>query len=129
MSIAAGNPAPVEIRGRSLDGDLPARMRAWRYGSVEDADAAAIEAQVTACSYTALPFDALAHPEINGFVVSGVIPTTAFAGWRMGDRRFLAAVEAASDAGEDVVEARSLATSIAVGELEAARNPPAAPAP
>ena len=129
MSVAAANPSPVEIRGRSLDGDLPARMRTWRYGSVEEADAAALDAQITACSYSATAFNPPEHPEINGAVVTGIIPTTAFAGWRLGERRFLAAVEAGSDDPEDVEEARRLATTIAVAELDAARNPPPAPAP
>ena len=33
MSIAAGNPPPVEIRGRTLDGALRAVVRGFRYES------------------------------------------------------------------------------------------------
>ena len=35
MSIAAGNPLPDEIRARVLAGDLPVRMRTWRYADAE----------------------------------------------------------------------------------------------
>ena len=129
MSIAGGNPLPIEIRGRSLDGHLPVRMRTWRYADVDDADAAAVNVQQTACSYTPELFEVPDHPEITGSVIRGVIPTTAFAGWRMGDRRFLAAVEADSDDPEDIAQAQELAGAIAVAELDAARNPPPAPAP
>ena len=129
MSVAAGDPLPIDIRARSLDGRLLVRMRTFIHASVEDADAAAASLEVTACGYGATPFDVPDRPEINGTVVTGVIPTTAFAGWRLGERRFLVAVEAATDDADDIAEARQLAGEVAAAELFAARNPAPDPPP
>jgi hypothetical protein len=129
MSIAAGDPLPDEIRARVLAGALAVRMRTWRYIDAETSGEAALAAALSGCSYDAEEFEVPDHPELGGSVVTGVIPTTAFVGWRLGDRRFIVAVESAGDDPDAVEEARQLAGAIAVGELEAARNPPPAPAP
>ena len=129
MSIAAGDPLPDEIRARVLGGDLGVRMRAWRYADAAAAGDAARAAALAGCSYDAQPFEVAGRPEIGGSVVTGVIPTTAFASWRLDDRRFMVAVESFTDDPEHVEEARQLAGAIAAAELDAARNPPPAPAP
>jgi hypothetical protein len=65
------------------------------------------------------------RPEILGSVVSGPIPTTAFAGWRLGERRFSVAVQVGVDGDpEALAAAQSLAGTIAGLELDAARTPP-----
>ena len=129
MSIAAGSPLPEEIRARVLDGDLSVRMRAFRYADGDAAAASGRAAAASGCQYAADPFEVPDRPEIGASVITGVIPTTAFASWRLDDRRFIVAVESDGDDPEDVEEARLLAGAIAAAELDAARNPPAAPAP
>ena len=104
-------------------------MRAFRYADAGAADAAAATSAASACGYGAVPFAMPDRPEVGGSVVTGVIPTTAFAGWRMGDRRFVVAVESATDEPDHVEEARQLALEIAAGELEAAGHPPPTVAP
>jgi hypothetical protein len=121
MSIAAGNPLPDEIRARVLDGDLAVRMRVFRYADVEAAADAGAVASSGACQYGPEPFEVPERPEIAGSVISGIIPTTAFASWRLGDRRFIVAVESDGDDADDVEEARLLAGQIAAAELDAAR--------
>jgi hypothetical protein len=122
MSVAAGDPLPVEILARVLDGDLPVRMRAFRHEDPEHASAAVAASARSACGYAATYFEVPDRPEIGGAVVTGVIPTTAFASWQLGDRRFLVAVEAEGDGEDDIEEARVLAGLIAGGELDAARG-------
>jgi hypothetical protein len=122
MSISAGQPLPVEIRARVLDGDLPIRMRSFRYEDAEQAIASADSVRTSACTYAPEPFDIPDRPEINGMVITGVIPTTAFASWRLGDRRFTVAVESEGDESDDVATARQLAGAIAAAELDAARG-------
>jgi hypothetical protein len=129
MSIAAGDPLPDEIRARVLDGDLAVRMRTWRYADAEASSEAGRAAALSGCSYDAEAFTVPERPELGGSVVRGVIPTTAFVGWRLAERRFIVAVESDGDDPEDVEEARLLAGAIAAAELDAARNPPPPPVP
>jgi hypothetical protein len=124
MSTAAGNPLPVEIAARELDGDLVVRLRTFRFASTDDARASAASVSDSACSFGATRFDVPDRPEIAGTVVSGPIPTTAFASWHLGDRRFIVAVESEGDDPDDLAEAQALAGTIAAAELESARTPP-----
>ena len=125
MSVNAGTPPPEEILGRDVVGDLLVTMRTYRYSSAADAEAAARNVlQQAICSYTPEGFDVPGRPEITGSVVSGVIPTTAFAGFRLAERRYSVAVVAASDDETDIEAARQLAGTIAGLELDAARTPP-----
>lgn len=125
MSVNAGTPPPVEIVGRDVAGDLLVTMRTFRYASVEDADAAGQAVLGNAvCAYGMEHFDVPDRPEVIGSIVSGPIPTTAFAGFRLAERRFTVAVPAASDADADVEAAKLLAGTIAGLELDAARASP-----
>ena len=63
-------------------------------------------AALSGCSFDAEAFTVPDHPELGGSVVTGVIPTTAFVGWRLGDRRFLVAVESDGDGPEAVAAAQ-----------------------
>lgn len=126
MSIAAGDPPPVEVHARALAGPLAVTMRAFVH---ESAEAAAVAARSVAgealCAYVGEAFAHPEHPEVTGVVISGVIPTTAFANWRIGERRFTVSVVAAiPDDSEATAEAQELAAEIAVLELEAARTAP-----
>ena len=129
MSVAAGNPLPVEIRGRVLDGELAVRMRAFRYADDAASADAAVAAAESGCSFGGESFSVPDRPEIGGTIVRGPIPTTVFAGWRLGDRRFIVAVEPGTDEADELDAAKALAGAIAAAELEAARNPPPPPAP
>ena len=120
MTISAGNPLPVEILARALVGDLPVRMRTFRYADAEEASASSEDSFRAACQYAPAYFDIPEHPEIGGAVVSGVIPETAFASWQLGDRRFIVAVESNGA----LEEAQDLAGEIATAELVAARTAP-----
>jgi hypothetical protein len=131
MAGASGNPLPNEIRARSLTGELLVRMRTWRYVNAATAAEASASAAMLGCATPAAePFVVPDHPELNGtLVLGGAIPTTAFTGWRLADRRFSVAVQPASDDPDDIEAAPGLAAVIALAELDAARNPPPAPAP
>lgn len=129
MSTAAGNPPPVEIAARELDGDLVVRMRAFRHASPEDARGAAASVADSACSFGATRFEIADRPELAGTVVSGPIPTTAFASWTLGDRRFIVAVESGGEDPDDLAEAQALAGAVAGAELDAARGAAPAAAP
>jgi hypothetical protein len=129
MSVAAGDPLPVEIRARVLDGDLAVRMRTFRYSDDAASADAAVAAALSGCSFSGERFDVPDRPEIGGTIVSGPIPTTVFAGWRLGDRRFIVAVEPGTDEPDELEAAKDLAGAIAAAELDAARNPPPPPAP
>lgn len=125
MAVNAGNPPPIEIIGRDLAGPLLVTMRAFRYASVEDADAAGLNVlNAAVCAYDMERFTVPDRPEIIGSVVSGPIPTTAFAGFRLGDRRFTVSVPAASDDAADLEAAQQLAGLVASLELDAARTAP-----
>lgn len=126
MNVSAGTPAPIEILARSLTGELKVTMRSWRYATPDEAgEAARSVAAQGVCTYDLQPFDVPDRPEINGSVVSGPIPTTAFAGFRMAERRFSVAVVAAVEGDEAATEAaRQLAGAIAAMEYDAARRPP-----
>jgi len=124
MSTAAGTPPPVEIAARELDGDLVVRLRTFRFASPEDARGSAQSVSDSACSFGATRFEIPDRPELAGTVVSGPIPTTAFASWIMGDRRFIVAVESEGDDPDDLAEARALAGTIAAAELDFARTAP-----
>src|SRR5690606_36565797 len=50
MGIAAGNPAPEEILGRSLDGDLRVELRAFRYADTLSSTESGQSAASTACA-------------------------------------------------------------------------------
>lgn len=132
MQVNAGNPLPVEIRARTLSGDLDVGLRTFRYASAEDAVAAGRSVIGSGvCTYGAEGFPVPDHPELIGSIVSGPIPTTAFVGFRMADRRFTVAVVADSDAvtgevtDEALEAAKALAGTVAALELDAARTPPA----
>jgi hypothetical protein len=125
MSVSAGTPLPHSIQGRTLTGELPVTMRAWVYDSGEAAGQAGMSVlSQGVCQYDAEPFDT-GRPEILGSVVTGVIPTTAFASWRLAERRFTVAVEAGTDASEEATAAaQQLAATIAGLEYDAANTPP-----
>jgi hypothetical protein len=130
MQINAGSPLPVEIRARTLSGELDVNIRSFRYASVDDAVAAGRSVIGSGvCTYGAEGFPVPDHPELTGSVVSGPIPTTAFVGFRYGDRRFTVAVVADDDpttgqASDEALEAaKALAGTIAALELDAARSP------
>jgi hypothetical protein len=127
MSVSAGNPPPVEILGRSLHGPLVVTMRAWVYASADDAGSAGMSVLRDAvCTYDIEPFDVPDRPDVLGSTVSGIIPTTAFASWRLAERRFTVAVEAGADGDPDATAAaQQLAGTIAAMELDAARTAPA----
>jgi hypothetical protein len=126
MSVSAGNPPPVQTLARTLNGPLAVTMRAWVYESAEAAGAAGEDVlRQGVCSYDIESYDVPDRPEIFGSTVSGVIPTTAFAGWRLGERRFSVAVQAGVDGNpEATAAAQQLAGTIASLELDAARTPP-----
>ena len=131
MQINAGTPLPVEIRARTLSGDLDVNLRSFRYGSADEAIAAgrSVIGQGV-CNYGAEGFAVPDRPELVGSVVSGPIPTTAFVGFRIGDRRFTVSVVADVDpdtgqATDEMLEAaKALAATIAGLELDAARTAP-----
>lgn len=124
MSVSAGDPLPLNILARNLSGPLPVTMRAWEYESSEAAgQAGATVLQAGVCTYDLKFFDVPDRPEISGSVVSGPIPTTAFASWRLGERRFTAAVQAGVDGDPAATAAaQDLAGRIAALELDAART-------
>ena len=126
MSVSAGNPPPVQTLARTLIGPLSVTMRAWVYESAEAAGAAGADVlQQGACVYDIQRYEVPDRPEIFGSSVSGVIPTTAFAGWRLGERRFSVAVQAGADGDpEALAAAQALAGTIAGLELGAACTPP-----
>jgi hypothetical protein len=131
MQVNAGTPLPVEIRARTLSGDLDVGMRLFRYASAEEAIAAGRSVIGSGvCTYGAEGYPVPGRPELTGSVVSGPIPTTAFAGFRIGDRRFTVSVVAATDADtgevtdEALEAAKALAGTIAGLELDAARSLP-----
>ena len=126
MSVTAGNPPPVEILARTLIGPLPVTMRSFVYDSAESAGTAGADVlRQGVCTYGIERYDVPDRPEILGSVVSGPIPTTAFAGWRLGERRFSVAVQVGVDGDpEALAAAQSLAGTIAGLELDAARTPP-----
>ena len=123
MSTAAGNPLPIEILGRSLGGgEIPVRMRAFVFDSVETAQQNSRDlARNGLCSFDGERFTVEGRPELFGTVVTGVIPTTAFVSFTMGERRVIVAAEAGTG---DVEAARLLAGEIAGAELDAARTAP-----
>jgi hypothetical protein len=123
MSTAAGNPLPVQILGRSLGGgDIPVRMRAFVFESVEVAQRNSQDlARNGLCSFDGDRFQVADRPELFGTVVTGVIPTTAFVSFTLGERRVIVAAEAGDG---DVEAARVLAGQIAAAELDAARTAP-----
>lgn len=125
MSVNAGTPLPVQIRARTFRGDLEVSMRTFRYESAQAAvDAGNSVIGQGVCTYGAAGFPVADHPELIGSMVSGPIPTTAFVGFRIADRRFTVSVQAASDADADVQAAQLLAGAVALAELESARVPP-----
>jgi hypothetical protein len=126
MSVSAGNPPPVVTYARTLAGPLAVTMRAWVYDSPEAAAAAGEDVlRQGVCTYDIQDYEVPDRPEIQGSTVSGVIPTTAFAGWRLGERRFSVAVQAGVDGDpEATAAAQQLAGTIAALELDAARTPP-----
>jgi hypothetical protein len=123
MSTAAGNPLPIEILGRSLDGgEFPVRMRAFVFDSVETAQQNSRDlARNGLCNFDGERFSVEGRPELFGSVVTGVIPTTAFVSFTLGDRRVIVAAEAGAG---DVEGARRIAGEIAGAELDAARTAP-----
>lgn len=125
MSVSAGTPPPHTIQGRTLTGALPVTMRAWVYDSGEAAGQAGMSVLGQGvCQYDAEPFET-GREEILGSVVTGVIPTTAFASWRLAERRYTVAVEAGPDAdAEATADAQQLASTIAALEYDAANTPP-----
>lgn len=125
MGISAGNPLPVDVRARQLLGPLTVTMRSFTYESADAAAESGLSVIDDAiCTYDAATFEVPDHPEINGSTVTGVIPTTAFASWRLGERRYTVSVQAAGDDPASVAEAQELAGTIAVLELDAARTAP-----
>lgn len=126
MGIAAGNPLPVDVLARQLLGPLTVTMRTFVYESADAAEASgASVAGDAVCGYGGTIFAVPDRPEIAGTVVSGVIPTTAFATWRLGDRRFTVSVQAAvPDDAAATAEAEALAGEIAGLELDSARAGP-----
>ena len=77
------------------------------------------------CTYAGEPYAFPDHPGVTGSTISGIIPTTAFANWRLGERRFTVSVVAAIDGDpESAAEAEALAGAIAALELEAAQTAP-----
>lgn len=123
MGVAAGTPAPDEIAGRTLDGDLPVVMRAFRYATHEDALVAGRAATESGCANAIEFFTAPDHPDVGGAVITRIIPTTVFVSWLLEDRRFVVSVEVDGDDAEDIAEAKDLAVLLAVVELEASRTP------
>ncbi len=123
MSTAAGNPLPVQILGRSLGGgDIPVRMRAFVFESVDVAQRNSQDlARNGLCNFDGDRFQVADRPELFGTVVTGVIPTTAFVSFTLGERRVIVAAEAGDG---DVEAARVLAGQIAAAELDAARTAP-----
>jgi hypothetical protein len=126
MNIAAGNPLPIDILARALTGELTVTMRTFTYESAEAAAESGLSVIDDAiCTYGGVPYDFPDHPGITGSTISGIIPTTAFANWRLGERRFTVSVVAAIDGDpESAAEAEALAGTIAALELEAAQTPP-----
>jgi hypothetical protein len=126
MSVSAGNPLPVDILARTLNGRLAVTMRAWEYESAEAAGEAGLSVlRQGVCTYDMTSFAVPDRPEIGGSVVSGVIPTTAFASWRLGERRFTVAVQAGADGDpEATAAAQDLAGRIAALEYDAAATAP-----
>ena len=125
MGVAAGTPLPVDVFARQLVGPLTVTMRSFTYESDEAAGQSGLSVIDDAvCSYGATSFEVPDRPEINGSVVSGVIPTTAFASWRLAERRFTVAVQSAGDDEASITEAQQLAGDIAALELDAARTAP-----
>ena len=123
MSTAAGNPLPVQILGRSLGGgEFPVRMRAFVFDSVETAQQNSRSlARDGLCNFDGERFSVEGRPELFGTVVTGVIPTTAFVSFTLGEQRVIVAAE--SGVG-DVEGARLLAGEIAGAVLDAARTAP-----
>jgi hypothetical protein len=126
MSVSAGNPPPIDILARTLDGPMPVSMRTWVYDSADAASEAGMSVLGQGvCTYDMAAFEVPDRPEIGGSVVTGVIPTTAFASWRLGERRFTVAVEAGTDAdAEATAAAQQLAGEIAAREYDAASTAP-----
>jgi hypothetical protein len=125
MGIAAGTPLPVDVLGRALLGPLTVTMRSFTYESADAAGESGLSVIDDAfCTYGATPFTVPDRPEITGTTVSGVIPTTAFASWRLAERRFTVSVQAAGDDPASITEAQELAGAIAALELDAARTAP-----
>ena len=126
MNIAAGNPLPIDIFARALTGELTVTMRTFTYESAEAAAESGLSVIDDAiCTYAGVPYDFPDHPGITGSTISGIIPTTAFANWRLGERRFTVSVVAAIDGDpESAAEAEALAGTIAALELEAAQTAP-----
>jgi hypothetical protein len=126
MNIAAGNPLPIDIFARALTGELTVTMRTFTYESAEAAAASGLSVIDDAiCTYAGVPYAFPEHPGITGSTISGIIPTTAFANWRLGERRFTVSVVAAIDGDpESAAEAEALAGTIAALELEAAQTAP-----
>lgn len=125
MAVYSGIPNPVEILGRDVAGPLLVTMRAFRYESPDAAKAAAEGVVRTGvCNYDLQGFSLPDRPEITGAVVQGVIPTTAFASFRIGDRRVVVAVPSDGDGDAAIAEAQDLAGLLAGLELDAARTPP-----
>jgi hypothetical protein len=130
MNISAGTPLPVEITARQLLGPLTVTMRSFTYESPEAAGESGLSVVDDAfCVYEATSFTVPDRPEITGTTVSGVIPTTAFASWRLAERRFTVSVQAADVDGlgagpDETAEAEALAGAIAGLELDAARAGP-----
>jgi hypothetical protein len=126
MNIAAGNPLPVDIVARALTGELTVTMRTFTYESAEAAaESGRSVIDDAICTYAGAPFAFPDHPGVTGSTISGIIPTTAFANWRLGERRFTVSVLAAIDGDpESAAEAEALAGTIAALELEAAQTAP-----
>jgi hypothetical protein len=123
MATAAGNPLPIEIVGRSIaGGEFPVRMRAFVFDSVETAQQNSRDlARSGLCNFDGERFAIDERPELFGTVVTGVIPTTAFVSFTLGDRRVIVAAEAGDG---DLEVAKALAVEIAGAELESARTAP-----
>jgi hypothetical protein len=126
MNIAAGNPLPVDIVARALTGELTVTMRSFTYESAEAAAESGLSVIDDAiCTYAGVPYAIPEHPGVTGSTISGIIPTTAFANWRLGERRFTVSVVAAIDGDpEAAAAAEALAGTIAALELEAAQTAP-----
>src|SRR5262245_55430849 len=123
MSTAAGNPLPIQILGRSLGGgEFPVRMRAFVFDSVETAQQNSHDlARSGLCNFDGERFPVEGRPELFGTVVTGVIPTTAFVSFTIGDRRVIVAAEQGAG---DLEGAKRVAGEIAGAELDAARTAP-----
>ncbi len=126
MNIAAGSPLPIDIFARALIGELTVTMRTFTYESAEAAAESGLSVIDDAiCTYAGEPYAFPDHPGVTGSTISGIIPTTAFANWRLGERRFTVSVVAAIDGDpESAAEAEALAGTIAALELEAAQTAP-----